>query len=197
MMSELAELRRIADKALSLPKRESIAEVGVFVDEAAYAFLEDGAVSGPVCYKSRKALGLAGAMYDIFLASDFMTVRKRYKLCVFLVPFMTDTVQAAIDVCQAERIPYIVHDTPEQDLTTATLRKAYAAAGVHSWCDSDDSVNANENFLVIHTATAGRKTIRLPRQRTIQPLLSDAPAFVSDAIELDLQQFETRLFRLA
>ena len=132
-----------------------------------------------------------------FLAADFMAVRKRFRLCVFLVPVMTDTVQAAIDVCQAERIPYIVHDTPEQDLTTATLRKAYAAAGVHSWCDSDDSVNANENFLVIHTATAGRKTIRLPRPRTIRPLLPDAAEFTSDTIEIDLQQFETRLFRLA
>ena len=196
LMAELAELRRIADDELHLTKRESIAEVGVFVDEAAYAHLEDGAISGPVCYRSRKALGLAGAMYDIFLASDFMAVRKRFKLCVFLVPVMTDTVQAAIDVCQAERIPYIVHDTPEQDLTTATLRKAYAAAGVHSWCDSDDSVNANENFLVIHTATAGRKMIRLPRPRTIRPLLPETADFTSDTIELDLQQFETRLFRL-
>ena len=196
IMAELAELRRIADNALNLTNRQSIAEVGVFVDEAAYACLPDGAVSIPVCYKARKPLGLAGAMYDIFLASDFMAVRKHYKICIFLVPIMTDAIKDAINVCKAEHIPTLVNDNPKQELTTIRLREAYATAGIHIWCDSDDSINANDNFLVIHTATAGHKTIRLPRPRTIQPLLQDEPAFVSDTIELDLKQFETRLFAL-
>lgn len=42
------------------------------------------------------------------------------------------------------------------------LRRAFAAAGVHIYLDTDDNVSANASWLSIHAASAGRKTVRLP-----------------------------------
>lgn len=58
------------------------------------------------------------------------------------------------------------------------------------------SVNANENIVTIHAATAGDKIVHLPRCRAVQLLLSGEPAFYSNVIDLNFRQFETRLFRL-
>lgn len=196
MMALMKKLRDVANDMLTLPHRESIAEVAVFIDEKAYALLPDGEIGYPVCSFARSPLGLAGAMYDIFLATDFKVVYKKYKICVFLVPASTRDVQEAIATCKDEGIPAIVSSNPNQPLTPEALRKAYANANVHIWCDSNDSINANENIVAIHAASAGHKNIRLPRQRVVKPLLSDDPVFSSDVIELDLRQFETRLFRL-
>ena len=196
MMTLMKQLRDIARDMHPLPHRESIAEVGVFVDEKAYALLPDSTISGPVCSLARRPLGLAGAMYDIFLATDFNAVCNRYKLCIFLMPAPTPDVLAAIEYCRTNGIPVIVSTDPGQPLTPEGLREAYRKAGIHIWCDSDDSINANEHLVVIHTATEGRKTIHLPRTRRILPLLSEEPPFTSDVIQLELRQFETRMFRL-
>ena len=53
---------------------------------------------------------------------------------------------------------------PGWQVPVPKLREIEAAAGVHCWCDSDDLIEANDGFVMMHTQTAGRKTLHLPRK---------------------------------
>jgi hypothetical protein len=44
------------------------------------------------------------------------------------------------------------------------LRNLARVAGVHIYCDSGDVLHANDSFVLLHTSSAGEKTIRLPRR---------------------------------
>jgi len=48
-------------------------------------------------------------------------------------------------------------------LPPALLRSLARHAGVHVYSESDDILDANDSFVLLHTATAGDKTITLPR----------------------------------
>jgi hypothetical protein len=47
------------------------------------------------------------------------------------------------------------------------LRNIARAAGVHIYSDSGDVLTANDNFVMLHTSTAGDKTITLPRRADV------------------------------
>ena len=87
-------------------------------------------------------------------------------------------------------------DENNPSLDTAALRTLYKTANVFIYCDSDDVVYANDHYLAIHAATAGEKRLRLPRKRRITPLLPSGEPLETDSLSVELQQFETRLFRL-
>ncbi len=53
------------------------------------------------------------------------------------------------------------------------LRRAFAAAGVHIYLDTDDNVSANASWLSIHAASAGRKTVHLPSAGRVYDVLAD------------------------
>jgi hypothetical protein len=46
-------------------------------------------------------------------------------------------------------------------LTTALLRGIAREAGVHLYSDSEDPFEANDQFILLHTSTAGTKTLTL------------------------------------
>ena len=47
------------------------------------------------------------------------------------------------------------------------IRQMLQHAGVHSYCASDDPVEANDSLFTMHARTAGTKTVRLPRRATV------------------------------
>lgn len=48
-------------------------------------------------------------------------------------------------------------------MPAAVLRRIFAEAGVHVYCPTGDNLSANASWVCLHAASAGVKTIRLPR----------------------------------
>jgi beta-galactosidase len=197
MMREMAAFVAIGEDALRAPSRASTAEVAVLVDERASAHLDNPGLARRCIYENRRPLGLTGTPYDIYSIADFAAIRERYRAFVFLCPFRTPAMAEAMDHCRRAGLPLLVADEDSPDLSVAALRSFYREHGLHCWCDTDDVVYASSRYLAIHAAAAGAKCLRLDAPRRITPLLDAGDGFVADRIELTLQAFETRLFRLA
>ena len=80
--------------------------------------------------------------------------------------------------------------TPEE------LRDFARSAKVHIFCDSDDVINFGKSLLAIHTASAGKKEIKLPKKALIKNVCSNAKPFISNKIVLDMKKHETIIFTL-
>lgn len=50
---------------------------------------------------------------------------------------------------------------------TGFLRRIAKESGVHSFVDTDDPMEANDDFFVLHARRAGRKDVRLPRRTSV------------------------------
>ncbi|HEY3331741.1 MAG TPA: hypothetical protein VGK19_17050 [Capsulimonadaceae bacterium] len=76
------------------------------------------------------------------------------------------------------------------------LRNVARYAGAHIWCDSDDVIYANQSIVVLHTAGAGTKTIRLPGPAVVTDLWTGerSPNPV-DVIEASEEAYRTRAWR--
>ncbi len=83
------------------------------------------------------------------------------------------------------------------DLPAVVLRNIARSAGVHLYVESGDQVMANEGFLALHTATGGKRRVRLPQARTVFDLRHGR--LVAENVtefEVSLPARDTALFRL-
>lgn len=87
------------------------------------------------------------------------------------------------------------------ELPADVLRKLFAEAGVHIYCESGDNVTANAGWLSLHTKTPGTKVIRLPKAakvldvihnkvlgESIQEFRVDLPAGATAIFAFDVPQ---------
>ena len=94
--------------------------------------------------------------------------------------------QPGVAVCRVGRSVNVFSGTWQLDLPF--IRQLIRDAGVFSYCDSGDPLEACDSFVTLHARTAGTKTIRLPR--TVETVIDvfngrivarDADAFAFDA----------------
>jgi hypothetical protein len=62
---------------------------------------------------------------------------------------------------------------PGASLPAAVLRKIFSDAGVHIYLSSGDNVCANQSWIGIHTASAGLKTIKLPKSSPVYDVINN------------------------
>lgn len=201
MMSDFALYRKYVEESLEDPRVEE-SQVAVLADERGYSLLPpDRGAAGSCCYMSREALGLAGVPYAHYQMGDFDAIRDRYQAFIFLAPAYTQRMKEAMVYCQEHQIPYYTVDPEKVPLRTDALREFYARSNVHIWCDTDDVVYAGNGWLSIHAASAGEKKLYLPEDCTLEEAEGAGTrigtGLVKDnVVYLDMQQFETRLFRM-
>lgn len=197
IMKEIATYKTIASQALQDEKRESIAQVAVFVDEASYKYLNPESTLNTLVSKARLPLGLVGVPYDIYDVNDFEQVYDNYDAITFLTPVITERIKTVIEIAEIKQLPVLSVTEQQPELTPQQLREFYEKSGIHIWCESDDVIYVNENFIAIHASTSGTKTLNLGRPRKVIPLLPQLEeSFVTDTIKIEMNQYETRLFRL-
>ena len=80
--------------------------------------------------------------------------------------------------------------------TVNELRAFCQANGVHIYCETDDIVYVNENYISIYAVTAGEKTLSLGKERNVQELLGGTYQGTADTITVTMQKGETKIFRL-
>ena len=80
-------------------------------------------------------------------------------------------------------------------LPSPVLRALAREAGVHIYSDSDDPLSVNNNWLSIHTATAGVKHIRLPEEHPVFDVVGEHTLSEGcRSFEVELPEHVTRLY---
>ena len=195
IMNEMAVYKNIYEQSITDADRTSKAEVAVFVDESAYKYLTDGSLRN-IFHSQRQELGLMGTPYDIYDVYDFEEVYGKYMAVILLSNAKTVYMDKALDICKEKDIPYIMTSSLKEKFTVNELRAFCVTNGVHIYCETDDIVYVNENYICIYAVTEGNKTLNLGRERNVSELLGGTYQTTSDTITIEMQKGETRLFRL-
>ena len=197
IMEEMKAYEEIATVALHDKKRESVAKVAVFTDEAAYQYLNPRSQAGSIVSDARHELGLTAVPYDSYDLNDFESVYKNYEAIIFLSPVVRQEMQQAINLAQESQIATLSINLQTPELSVKQLRDFYKDNEIHIWCKTDDVIYVNDNFIAVHAATSGKKTLNLDRERNITQLLPQKTnSFKSDQITVEMNEYETILFRL-
>ncbi len=195
IMNEMATYKSIYEQSLTDAVRSSKAEVAVFVDESAYKYLTNCSLRN-IFHTQREELGLMGTPYDIYDVYDFEAVYKNYKAIVLLSAAKTAYMENARYLCIINNIPYIMTSGLKEKFTVNELRAFCKANRVHIYCETDDIIYANENYICIYTVTAGKKTVNLGKKKIVSELLGGAYQCAADVFTVEMQKGETRLFRI-
>lgn len=196
ILSEMRRMREIFAESLTKKNRRSRAQVAVFADESAYKYMTDTALRN-TAFDMRVSLGSAGAPYDMYDVSDFEAVYAKYKAVVFVSDLKTEYMAKALDICRKNGVKYISTSSLKRNYTAAQLRAFYEANGVHIYCESDDIIYVNNNYLAVHSADEGVKTVRLDGVYSCRELLdSDGFSCEGDTLEIPMKKNETRLFEI-
>ncbi len=195
IMNEMATYRTIYEQSIKDTDRTSVAEVAVFVDESAYKYLTDGSLRN-IFHSRREELGLMGTPYDMYDVYDFEAVCGKYKAVILLSNAKTEYMEKALSICKENGIPYIMTSSLKEKFTVNELRAFCKTNGVHVYCETDDIIYVNRNYVCIYAVTAGEKTISLNSERNVSELLGGTYQTTADTFTLEMQKGETRIFRL-
>ena len=102
----------------------------------------------------------------------------------------------ARNLCKMNDVPYIMTSPLKEKFTVTELRAFCKANGVHIYCETDDIIYVNENYICIYAVTDGEKTLNIGKERNIRELLGGTYQGTEDSFTIKMQKGETRLFRL-
>ncbi len=196
ILGEMREMRNIYASSLNNANRASVAEVAAFVDESAYKYMTDCSLRG-TAFNMRESLGFAGAPYDLYDISDFEAVYKKYKAVVFLSDLKTEYMTRALDLCKKDGVKYISTSDMKKKYTPSELRAFYEANGVHIFCETDDVVYVNDNFVAVHATEAGTKKIYFDGGCSYRELLCEnGIEGTGGVMSVPMEKNETKLFEI-
>ena len=175
------------------PERGGAAECAAWIDEEAFGRLGSG--RDTVCREGRFAICQCGVPFDLYELGDWEKRSANYRAAVFFAPDETPRLTEVLAECEKRCIPYLVM-RPGAVPAAAAIRELAARAGAHVYCDSGDAVWIGAHYAALHAASAGEKVMKLPRRRTLKPLFPAGEAFAADAVTVEMQLGETRLWRL-
>jgi hypothetical protein len=162
-MKFMSDAMNITKDAFERPS-ESVAELAVFVDEDSLAKTADNAITAAVVGGARRSIGLIGTPKDYYLASDFESVKDKYKAYITLVPSVTDKSERIKEYAK-ESGKGIYEITPENSgVSSNELREFCKSFGIFIYSEKDAVTYANESYLFIHTGADGEQEIRLPEE---------------------------------
>jgi beta-galactosidase len=190
-------------------------EVCVFVDEelsfwdASYGSLTENILS------NRYSLGKTGTSHDLFLRSDLNSFStKQYKV-IWLMGLLELTKKEKIIIekwrQQGKTVLWtngvgtrISHSKEKERFidgklkwTGLELQEIWKNAGAHLYIDTDDVFYVGRNWLCIHTATGGDKSIKFPfYTEVIDPLKQETLADSTTYLDIHLAPKSTTLLRI-
>ena len=171
-------------------------DIAVFVDGKIYHYQGMGNHACRSQCDIRNNLSNSGLAYDLYLLDDFAARYKDYKAIIFPTAVSSPELEKAKALCSKAGIPMLYSSLEKGFFTPEELRDFARSAKVHIFCDSDDVINFGKSLLAIHTASAGKKEIKLPKKALIKNVCSNAKPFISNKIVLDMKKHETIIFTL-
>ena len=110
------------------------------------------------------------------------------------VGFFADTGKPALSV--KDMGDYVSVYCGSKHINNVLTRAIARFAGCHIYCDSDDVIYVNKNYITFHAASGGEKLIRLPKAATVTELFENKVyAADSDEIRFCIKRGETKMFR--
>ena len=125
-------------------------DIAVFVDEKSICRSHDASI---LIKDTVRSLGLCGAPYDAYLASDFDDVYRHYKACVFIVPAETPLADTCIKIAEETSMPRII--IRKEAPTAAELRSDLKALGIDISIEREAVVYRSERYISLYTGEAG------------------------------------------
>lgn len=174
LMADIAATQRLAQARLA-SDCSSQAQIAVLVDEtAAFRLYHDGELINRWTLERLTDLWRLGAPIDVYLASDraWVAAQPQYRLLITL-------------------------DQPDAR-SVAELAAAALAAGVHRYSNAGDQIFAEREWLTVHAASTGPRTLALPAPATVTDAYTGALiATAAIAFTVTLRLGETAVYRLA
>lgn len=198
LRQEMARYPVLAARSVRDDDRASIAGMAVFIDEKACARSEYPMGEDParlIAYENRIPLGYAGVPWDVYDIRDFNAVQGRYACAVFLIPWQTEAMTAAVGAWQRSGKPMLISDREHPALDPGEINTLCREAGVHVYAAAGNVLHASAHWISFHAASAGKKTLRLPEKCPVTDAITGEEQF-ADTLTLDMKQYETRLFRI-
>ena len=159
-------------KASHTKDRSGVSEVAVLVDERVFCRFspeEKKEKCASTVYLFRNQLGVMGAPYDSFLASDFEMIKNDYKAFILLEPEESELSKKIKE--EAENCLVI---TPENaEMTTDELRAFLRKCGIFLYSESDLVIYVNKSYLFLHTTDYGKVKINLPEGKKLKQIYGD------------------------
>lgn len=189
-------------------------EVAVVVDERLQFWDKSYGSLTRQILGNRYALGKTGAPYDLYLRSDLDKIPAgKYKVVWLMgisdlsqgeqsiierihpVLFMhTDNSGTVVHAGQASQ-PRIFEE--KLAWKAESLAELWDQAGVHRYGQAGDIIYAGRGWLVIHSVSGGKKTLRLPfAARVIDPVRNITLADNARIVPLNLEPGDTRMLRV-
>jgi hypothetical protein len=128
-----------------------------------------------------ETLARIGLPFDEYLLSDFAAVSKKYKAWIFIDAADISSKDWKTVEEHPGRALFAAQGKPITD--PATLCAFAKRNGVDAWCDSNDTLFANDSVCVFAAHTAGKKTIRLPKGNWINALTGEPSTGVFQTLE--------------
>ena len=182
-MALMAKMQEIAEKGMDTPH----CEVAMFVDEKAYA----KAQCGDIVPKIARAIGLVGAPYDIYLASDFEAVYRDYRACIIIRPteteLLTECIRKATDAGKAVKV--ITPD--DRSIQPDILRDFFKQAGVMPLTEQNAVVYKGARYVSLYTTEDGEYDFEVEGQKTFTDLFTGQ----TFCFPVRLSKFKCFLFR--
>ena len=159
-------------KASHKKDRSGVSEVALIVDERVFCHFDSkGRVENvkPIVYDFRNQLGVMGAPYDSFLASDFELIKNDYKAFILIEPKETELSHRI----KKEAKSCLVITPDKKDMTTDELRAFLKENGVFLYSDKDVVLYVNKSYLFLHTVHNGRLNIKLLGGKKLEQIYGD------------------------
>lgn len=164
-MDMLEKFLQITKEAMT-KDRSSVSEVALLIDPNMLNAITLGDQNAAVVSEIRFPMGLAGAPYDCYLASDYADIRDKYRAFVVPCPIKTATLE---QILRDERPVLAVTDA----ITSAEIRAFYKASGVHLYCEKDAVIFANSSYLFLHTTKAENYRLNLPNEKKLRQIFGE------------------------
>jgi len=198
LMKEIADMRKIYEKGLSVSEGTLCAEVVFFADEESYAnvFSDSPQISGIL--GSRIAIGKSGVPYDTVAVCDAEMLLPKYKAAIFPFPVPSEAGERAMKLCEELGIPYIRATAEHPTLELSEIREFLETTDVNIYAPSGDVVYAGCGYLALHSSVGGKKELRLPRKMSVSSVFgAEICEEITDKISFEMHECATALFKVS
>ena len=144
----------------------SVSEVAVIVDSDMMNSIHIGTKEANTVYLVRRQLGLMGTPYDCYLASDFDTIKDKYKAFILLCPVMTERNEKIL----SENKNVFAINVENRELEPSVLREFCRSLGVHIYCEKDAVIFVNKSYFFVHSTSEGVYNINMPDGKKLKQI---------------------------
>ncbi len=194
LMKEMEEYLKIYS---TRPSYQTVSEIVFFADERSWSNMLTKSPALLSIKETRTAMGKIGAPFDTYMVEDASIVLRNYKAAIFPFALPSDEGKKAIEICKKLGIPYLSATKDHPELSAEEIHSFIKEADIHIYNYEKDIVYVCGEYIALHSAEKGKKTLKLPKEHHITPVFgTEFKPGCYETISFELEENGTALFRL-